>query len=162
MIDFFISEKQLELVGAVCAAVLVVFPLLKLSVCGVKKQIGRLSLYAKILLGFCIVNSIIVCGTETNDPPRSAGATLTGKATTLAAENTAAKMAAFPVKLSAAENTADPRGRRSLTFAPSTTASNTPVSGVVHAVAEKSELSAQGIIGENFRKRRGKTAGGGH
>ncbi len=74
MIDFFISEKQLELVGAVCAAVLVVFPLLKLSACGVKKQIGRLSLYAKILLGFCIVNSIIVCGTKTNDPPRFAGA----------------------------------------------------------------------------------------
>ena len=74
MIDFFISEKQLELVGAVCAAVLVVFPLLKLSVCGVKKQIGRLSLYAKILLGLCIVNSVIVCGTKTNDPPRSAGA----------------------------------------------------------------------------------------
>ena len=97
MIDFHLSINQLELVGAICAAVLVALPLFKTAFGGVRKQIGRLSLYAKILLGFCIVNSIIVCGTETNDPPRSAGATLTGKATTLAAENTAAKMAAFPV-----------------------------------------------------------------
>ncbi len=66
MIDFYLGKNHLELVGAVCAAVLVVFPLLKLSICGVRKQIGRLSLYAKILLGFCIVNSIIVCGTKTN------------------------------------------------------------------------------------------------
>ena len=97
MIDFHLSINQLELIGAICATALVVFPLLKLSICGVRKQIGRLSLYAKILLGFCIVNSIIVCGTKTNEPPRSAGTTLTGKAAILAAENTAAKMAAFPV-----------------------------------------------------------------
>ena len=97
MIDFHLSNNHLEFAGAICAAVLVVFPLLKLSACGVKKQIGRLSLYAKILLGFCIADSIIVCGTKTNDPPRSAGATLTGKAAILAAENTAAKMAAFPI-----------------------------------------------------------------
>ena len=97
MIDFYLGKNHLELVGAVCAAVLVVFPLLKLSICGVRKQIGRLSLYAKILLGFCIVNSIIVCGTKSNDPPRSAGATLTGKAAILAAEFGAAKMAAIPV-----------------------------------------------------------------
>ena len=97
MIDFYLGKNHLELVGAVCAAVLVVFPLLKLSICGVRKQIGRLSLYAKILLGFCIVNSVIVCGSKTNEPPRSAGAPITGKAAILAAENTAAKMAAIPV-----------------------------------------------------------------
>ena len=96
MIDFFLGINHLELVGAICAAVLVVFPFLKLSVCGVRKQIGRLSLYAKILLGFCIVDSIIVCGTKTNDPPRSAGVPITGKAAILAAENTAAKMAYPP------------------------------------------------------------------
>ena len=97
MIDFFLGINHLELAGAICVFLLVALPLLKLSICGVRKQIGRLSLHAKILLGFCIVDSIIVCGSKTNEPPRSAGATLTGKAAILAAENTAAGTAAFPV-----------------------------------------------------------------
>ena len=85
MIDFYLGKNHLELVGAICAAVLVALPLFKTALGGVRKQIGRMSLYAKILLGFCIVNSIIVCGTKTNEPPRSAGTTLTGKAAILAA-----------------------------------------------------------------------------
>ena len=97
MIDFHLSNNQLELAGAICVAALAALPFFKSAFGGVRKQIGRLSLYAKILLGFCIVNSIIVCGTKTNDPPRSAGASPTGKAAILAAENTAAKMAAIPV-----------------------------------------------------------------
>ena len=74
MSDFLLSENQLELIGAICAAVLVALPFFKSALGGVRKQIGRMSRYAKILLGFCIVNSVIVCGTKTNDPPRFAGA----------------------------------------------------------------------------------------
>ena len=70
MIDFFLSKNKLELVGAICAAVLVALPFFKSALGGVRKQIGRLSLHAKILLLFCIVDSIIVCGTKTNDPTR--------------------------------------------------------------------------------------------
>ncbi len=97
MIDFHLTINQLELIGAICVVLLVALPFFKSALGGVRKQIGRMSLHAKILLGFCIVNSVIVCGTKTNDPPRFAGATLTGKAAILAAENTAAKMAALPV-----------------------------------------------------------------
>ncbi len=88
MIDFHLSINQLELAGAICVAALATLSLFKLASGGIRKQIGRLSFHAKSLLGFCIVDSIIVCGTKTNDPPRSAGAPITGKA---------AKMAAFPV-----------------------------------------------------------------
>ena len=73
MIDSHLSNNQLELAGAICVAALVALPLFKSALGGMKKQIGRMSLHAKILLGFCIVNSVIVCGTKTNDPPRSAG-----------------------------------------------------------------------------------------
>ena len=68
MIDFFLGKKHLELVGAACAAVLVALPFFKSALGGVRKQIGRMSLYAKILLLFCIVDSIIVCGTKTDVP----------------------------------------------------------------------------------------------
>ena len=85
MIDFHLSINQLELAGAICVAALATLSLFKLASGGIRKQIGRLSFHAKILLGFCIVDSIIVCGTKTNDPPRSAGATLTGKAAILSA-----------------------------------------------------------------------------
>ena len=88
MIDLHLSNNQLELAGAVCVAALAALSFFKYAFGGVKKQIGRLSLHAKILLLFCIVDSIIVCGTKTNEPPRSAGAPITGKA---------AKMAAIPV-----------------------------------------------------------------
>ena len=68
MIDFHLTINQLELIGAICATALVVFPLFKSALGGMKKQIGRMSLHAKILLGFCIVNSVIVCGTKTDVP----------------------------------------------------------------------------------------------
>ena len=68
MIDFHLSNNQLELAGAICVAALAALPFFKSAFGGVRKQIGRMSLYAKILLGFCIVNSIIVCGTKTDVP----------------------------------------------------------------------------------------------